>query len=78
MAAPMKVINAFLIFRARDQSMRVVNRNPHLDWDEVAFNLTLKVPDPWGRLAGAVAIELPEVGPAVIEISPDIAPKEHQ
>lgn len=59
---------AWLIFRARDESMRVVTRNPRLDWDEVAFSLTINVPDPWGRLAGAVVIELPENGPAVVEV----------
>lgn len=61
-------LSAYLIYRASDQSLRVVNRSPRLAWDEVAFTLKINVPDPWGRLAGAIAIELPENGPAVVEV----------
>lgn len=59
---------AWLIFRARDENLRVVTRQPRLDWDEVAFTITVKVPDPWGRLAGSILVELPESGPAVVEV----------
>lgn len=64
----MKTIKAFLVFRAADQSLRIVRRRQPLAWDEVAFNLTVNVPDPWGKLAGAVVIDLPENGPAVVEV----------
>lgn len=67
----MKTLGAYLIYRASDQSLRTVTRRPSLAWDEIAFNITVKVPDPWGRLAGSVLIELPENGPAVIEVAQD-------
>lgn len=63
-----RTVKAFLIYRARDGAMRVVTRKPNLDWDEVSFEVTVNVPDPWGRLAGAVVIDLPENGPAVVEV----------
>lgn len=59
---------AYLIFRASDESLRVVNKPPRLAWDEIAFTVDVTVPDPWGRLAGSVLIELPENGPAVVEV----------
>lgn len=65
----MKTLKAYLIFRASDQDLRVTKRRMPLSWDEVAFEVTLNVPDPWGRLAGAVVIDLPETGPAVIEVA---------
>lgn len=64
----MKKLNAYLVYRAHDESLRVVTRNPSLRWDEVAFKVEVNVPDPWGRIAGAVVIDLPEGGPAVIEV----------
>lgn len=64
----MKKMTAFLVYRAHDESLRVVTRSPALRWDEVAFRVEVNVPDPWGRLAGAVVIDLPEGGPAVIEV----------
>lgn len=63
-----KVVKAFLIYRARDTSLRVVTRRPQLDWDEVAFSVEVSVPNPWGRLAGSVLIELPDDGPAIVEV----------
>jgi hypothetical protein len=63
-------MTAYLIYRASDSSLRVVTRRPSLAWDEVAFTVEVKVPDPWGRLAGSVLIELPEGGPAVVEVIP--------
>jgi hypothetical protein len=63
-----KTIKAFLVFRASDQSLRVVRRVQPLKWDEIQFSLTVNVPDPWGKLAGAVVIDLPEGGPAVVEV----------
>jgi hypothetical protein len=59
---------AYLIYRASDDSFRVNNKQPRLAWDEIAFTLEVSIPDPWGRLAGAVLIDLPEQGPAVIEV----------
>lgn len=64
----MKKKHAYLIYRASDQSLRCVTRRPDLAWDEIAFNVTINVPDPWGRLAGSVVIDLPEAGPPVIEV----------
>lgn len=65
-----KQLKAFLIYRASDQSLRVNMRRPSLAWDEVAFDVVVNVPDPWGRLAGSVVIDLPENGPAVVEVTP--------
>jgi hypothetical protein len=67
----MRTLNAFLIYRASDQSLRVVTKSPRLAWDEVAFTIQVRVPDPWGRLAGAIVVELPENGPAVVEVTTD-------
>lgn len=64
-------ITAYLIYRAADASLRVVRKRPALAWDEVAFTVNVTVPDPWGRLAGAIAIDLPENGPAVVEVVHD-------
>lgn len=66
-----KQLKAHLIFRASDQSLRVVRKRPALAWDELSFEVTLNVPDPWGRLAGAVVIDLPESGPPIIEVTPE-------
>ena len=71
MAAKKK--RAYLVFRASDESLRINNKPPRLAWDEIAFTVDLTIPDPWGRLAGSVLIELPENGPAVIEV---VQPKE--
>lgn len=58
----------YLIYRASDDSLRVNNKTPRLCWDEIAFTVDVTIPDPWGRLAGSILIELPEQGPAVIEV----------
>lgn len=70
-----KQLKATLVFRAADQSLRVVRRRPVLAWDELAFDLTINIPDPWGRLAGAIVIDLPENGPAVIEVALEAPPE---
>lgn len=69
-------VTAYLIYRASDASLRVVRKRPDLAWDEVAFTVEVVVPDPWGRLAGSVLIELPENGPAVVEVvqPPEVSP----
>lgn len=67
----MKRLDAFLVYRASNQSLRVVTRRPSLAWDELAFKVTVNVPDPWGRLAGAILIDLPG-GPAVVEVKQDL------
>jgi hypothetical protein len=59
---------AYLIYRASDDSMRINNKPPRLAWDEICFTVDVNIPDPWGRLAGAILIDLPEQGPAVIEV----------
>lgn len=64
-----KKLKAFLIYRASDQNLRVNKMMPSLQWDELAFAVEVNVPDPWGRLAGAITIDLPENGPAVIEVA---------
>lgn len=63
-----KKMKAFLIYRASDQSLRVNKTMPSLAWDELAFAVEVTVPDPWGRLAGAITIDLPENGPAIVEV----------
>lgn len=65
-----KRLNAFLIYRACDQSLRTVTRRPSLAWDEVAWQVELTVPDPWGRLAGSILIDLPESAPPVVQVTP--------
>jgi hypothetical protein len=63
-----KKMKVYLVFCAADQSLRVVRNLRDLAWDELAFEITINVPDPWGRLAGVIVIDLPEDGPAVIEV----------
>lgn len=60
-----KAITAWLVFCARDQSLRVVKRLPQLDWDEMAWKITLTVPVTWGQVRGAITITLPEEGPEI-------------
>lgn len=67
-------VKAFLVYRASDGSLRVVKGARGvvtLAWDEIAFEVEVIVPDPWGRLAGAILIELPENGPAIVEVQQD-------
>jgi len=66
MAARQK--KAYLVYRASDDSLRVRTTLGPLAWDEIAFKVDVNIPDPWGRLAGAIVIDLPEQGPAVIEV----------
>lgn len=74
--APARKVKAFLVYRASDASLRVVKSQLRLCWDEVAFAVEVTVPDPWGRLAGSVLIDLPEIGPAVVEVvQPNITPE---
>lgn len=64
-----KTVKGYLIYRAHDDSLRTVKKlQSGLAWDEVAFVVQVKVPDAWGRLAGAIVIDLPDDGPAVIEV----------
>ena len=72
-------MSAFLVYRASDQSLRVnkggIHGRPQLAWDEIAFTVEINIPDPWGRLAGAIVIDLPENGPAVVEVvQPGVTP----
>lgn len=70
MSAKVRKMEAFLIYRASDQSLRIAKgtNGLRLAWDEIAFKVEVNIPDPWGRLAGSVLIELPENGPAVVEV----------
>jgi hypothetical protein len=63
-----KKLKAFLIFRASDQNLRVVRTRPAVAWDEMYWEIEISVPDPWGRLAGSIVIDLPEGGPAKVEV----------
>lgn len=66
-------LRAHLIFRARDQSLRVVTRSPNLDWDEMAWSVEVTVPLSWGRLAGSIKLDMPE-GPEPtvdVQLHPD-------
>lgn len=56
-------VKCFLIFRASTQEVRTVKRMPRLEWDEIAWNVELTVPQPWAKLAGTIELEIPE-GPA--------------
>lgn len=68
MAADHKV-TAWLIYRARDESLRTVKSAPNLDWDEIAWRVNLSVPAPWGnKQRGEVNITLPEMPPSEIVI----------
>lgn len=68
MATNVRKMTAYLVYRASDAGLRIVKQRPRLAWDEVAFTVEVNVPDPWGRLAGAIVIDLPENGPAVVEV----------
>jgi hypothetical protein len=63
---------AWLVYRARDGSLRVNTRVPRLAWDEISWRVVINIPDPWGRMAGNVEITLPESPPADIVVT-DIA-----
>lgn len=61
----------WLVFRMGDQSLRVLTgkRAPALNWDEIAWQVKLKVPEPWGRVQGDVEITLPDSPPPEIVIT---------
>lgn len=56
---------------------RLTKRRPALDWDEVAFPITVQVPSGWGRIYDQMGVELtlppepsmrpPEVGAAEMD-----------
>lgn len=73
-----KTVKGYLIYSAHNDSLRVNKKLQALAWDEVAFEVKVKVPDSWGRMAGAILIDLPDEGPAVIEVKVDepVLPKE--
>lgn len=41
-------------------NMRLVKRQPVLGLGEVAFCLTVNIPDSWSRIVGNVKLDLPE------------------
>ncbi len=61
----MRTIRKILIVRY-DGSMRIIGwpRRSYpprrIRWDEVAFNLTVKIPEQWGKVVGDIEIEVPE------------------
>lgn len=61
-------LTAYLIFRASDQSLRVAKRVPDLAWDEISWKVELAIPMPWGRLVGAIKIDLPEAAPPTVDV----------
>ena len=61
-------MTAWLIFKASSQTLRVVRRAPELDWDEISWRIELTVPNPWGRLAGAIKLDLPEGPPPTVDV----------
>lgn len=70
MAVAPKKLTCWLIFRARDQSLRTVKSAPNLDWDEIAWKTVLTIPSPWGHLDPAeVHITLPETPPTEIVVT---------
>lgn len=70
---PAKTVKAYLIYRASDASLRVVKgeRKLTLAWDEIAWRVQVEVPDPWGRLVGSILVELPDMGPPLVEVRPE-------
>jgi len=55
----MRTLKRVLIVSASGES-RVVARPRGLRWDEFGFNLTITIPDTWGKVIGAINVELPE------------------
>lgn len=68
-------LKAWLIFRASNQTLRVVRRAPSLEWDEISWSIELSIPQPWGRLAGAIKIDLPESAPPTVDVQLALAPE---
>lgn len=65
----MKMFDVWMVFRASDQSVRTVKRAPGLAWDEVAWRVRVRIPDPWGRTVGAFEVTLPEEPPAGVTVT---------
>lgn len=65
----MKKVQAWLIYRASDGSLRVNSKRPRLAWDEITWSVSLNVPDPWGAIAGAIEITLPDSPPAEVKVT---------
>lgn len=64
---PLK-LKRYLIFSAANQSLRIVTQPPRLSWDEIYWTINLTIPQPWGKLAGAITIDLPEGKPPVVQL----------
>lgn len=61
-------LKRYLIFSAASQSLRIVTQPPRLSWDEIYWTLDLSVPQPWGKFAGAITIDLPEGAAPIVQI----------
>ena len=61
-------LKAWLIFKASDQTLRINKSRPRLTWDEIAWSVELQIPQPWGRLAGAIKIDLPEAPEPTVDV----------
>ena len=68
-------LTCFLIFSASQQTLRVVRKAPQLAWDEIAWKIELAIPMPWGRLVGAIKIDLPEAPPPTVDVQLQPAPE---
>ncbi len=54
-----QVLKRWLIVRANGD-IRVTKSRPRLQWNEVAFALTVKVASSWASTVGAITLEIPE------------------
>ena len=62
-------IKGYLIVKA-DGSIRVVKRRNPLYIDEVAFPLTVTIPETWGRVQStSIDVALPEPPEAIVTVS---------
>ena len=61
----MRTIRKTLIVRY-DGSMRIIGwprsarRSRRIRWDEVAFDLVVKIPEQWGKVIGDIEVNVPE------------------
>lgn len=50
-------IDRYLVVNARGTT-RLTTRWPNLHWDEVAIPITVTIPDTWGKVYQALAVEV--------------------
>jgi hypothetical protein len=49
---------------------RVAKRRPHLDANEVAYDLKIVVPDSWARVVGQLVVDMPDAPIPAVDITP--------